>query len=104
MSPLLMAPLLLPTIVWWPKHIPAGTQTSAITTTMDFLPTLANLCGATSPTDRTLDGIDISSVLTDDKATPLETFYYFRSLNLQAVRKRAVEAASGENGTLQPGI
>lgn len=78
------------TIAWWPGHVPAGTSTDAITTMMDILPTLANFTGAKVPSDRKIDGVDIGIVLTGkgDEPPPREEFYYFRGLQLEAVRYR----------------
>ena len=80
-----------PAIAWWPKSIPAGTETAAVTSMMDILPTFAKLAGGTAPTDRKIDGGDIWPILAGDPAakTPHETFYYYRGLNLQAVRSGA---------------
>ena len=39
--------------------IPAGTETDAITSMMDILPTFTKLAGGTVPTDRKIDGGDI---------------------------------------------
>ncbi|MEO8499198.1 MAG: sulfatase, partial [Planctomycetota bacterium] len=77
-----------PTIAWWPKHIPAGTETAAVTSMMDVLPTFVNLAGGSVPIDRKIDGGDIWPILAGDAnaKSPHETFYYFRGLNLQAVR------------------
>ncbi len=76
------------TIAWWPGKIPAGTSTDAITSHMDLLPTLAQFAGAQAPTDRKLDGVDISSVLLGNAATkpPRDHFFYFRGFTLDAVR------------------
>jgi arylsulfatase A len=74
------------TIAWWPGRIPAGTSTAAITTNMDVLPTFARLGGGTTPDDRTIDGVDISGVLTED-ASPRDAFLFFRGAALEAVRK-----------------
>lgn len=76
------------TIAWWPGHIPAGTSTGAITSMMDILPTFAKLAGASVPTDRKLDGVDVSPVLlgTAGAKAPREEFFYFSGFNLQAVR------------------
>lgn len=76
------------TIVWWPGKIPAGTSTSAMTTTMDLLPTLAARAGTRLPTDRKLDGVDVWPVLVGDPAVPpRNAFYYFRGFQLEAVRQ-----------------
>ena len=74
-------------IVWWPGKVPAGSQTSAITAHMDWLPTFASLAKASAPSDRKLDGIDISPVLLGKEgAKGHEVFHYYRGFDLQAVR------------------
>ncbi len=77
-----------PTIAWWPGKIPAGTETDAITSMMDILPTLAKLAGGSAPTDRKIDGGDIWPILAGDQdaKSPYDVFYYYRGLQLQAVR------------------
>lgn len=78
----------VPTIAWWPGAVPAGTECDAITGMFDVLPTFAALAGTKAPSDRKLDGVDISPQLVcQDGAAPAhETFYYYRGLRLQAVR------------------
>ena len=78
----------VPTIAWWPGKIPAGTATDEITSNMDILPTFTTLAGGKVPADRKLDGHDIWPLLSGEEnaTTPYEVFYYFRGLNLQAVR------------------
>jgi arylsulfatase A-like enzyme len=55
---------------------------------MDILPTLAALAGADTPTDRVIDGQDISRLLHDaaDDDAEERTFYYYAHTHLQAVR------------------
>lgn len=77
----------VPTIAWWPGHVPAGTQTDAITTMMDILPTFTLLAGGQLPQDRKLDGFDIWPVISGAAETsPYKAVFYYRGLNLQAVR------------------
>ena len=45
----------------WPGHIKPGTTSDLLTTFVDFLPTAADLCGASTP--RGLDGISIVPTL-----------------------------------------
>ncbi len=77
----------VPTIVWWPGKIPAGTSTMAMTSTMDWLPTLAAIGGAKTPDDRKIDGLDVRLVMTASGAGPRDEFLYFRGYRLEAVRK-----------------
>jgi arylsulfatase A len=75
------------TLAWWPGKIPAGTSTDAITSMMDFLPTLARLGGATLPANRKIDGVDLWPVLVGNPAQPpRDHFFYFRGFTLDAVR------------------
>ena len=54
---------------------------------MDLFPTLAALCGADLPDDRTIDGRDIRHLLFDDAgASPHEAFFYYQQDDLEAVR------------------
>ena len=76
-----------PTIAWWPGKVPAGTATDAITGMLDVLPTFASLAGAKLPTDRKLDGVDQTPILTGNPAkAPRDSFFYYRGLVLEAVR------------------
>jgi arylsulfatase A len=77
----------VPTIAWWPDRIPAGTSTDEVTGMFDILPTFAKLGGGQAPTDRKLDGLDISPVLLDEPgAKGHGDFYFFRGFTLEAVR------------------
>jgi arylsulfatase A len=55
---------------------------------MDILPTFVKLAGGSPPADRKLDGRDIWPILAGEPgaASPHDVFYYYRGLNLQAVR------------------
>lgn len=80
----------MPCIVRWPGRVPAGTVCDEVTSTMDMLPTLARLAGATPPTDRIVDGHDIRLMLFGESGAQsaydgVGFFYYFMS-QLQAVR------------------
>ena len=77
-----------PTLAWWPGTIPAGSVSDEIATTMDLLPTLARLGGGDLPTDRILDGRDITGLLLaqPEARSPHDAFYYYWQDELQAVR------------------
>ncbi|MGH1492503.1 MAG: sulfatase family protein [Acidimicrobiales bacterium] len=77
----------VPGIVRWPGRITPGRETDEIVTAMDLFPTLAALCGAEVPTDRTIDGRDITAILLDEAAvSPHEAFFYYWQNDLEAVR------------------
>jgi arylsulfatase A len=77
----------VPCIMRWPGKISAGSLCSEVAATIDFLPTLAKLAGATPPTDRIIDGKDISVLFEQSGAkSPHEAFFYYSKLRLNAVR------------------
>ena len=90
----------VPFIVSWPGRVPAGRTTDEVATAMDLLPTLANLCGAELPTDRTFDGRDITGLLTDtDGSSPHEAFFYYWMNDLEAVRVGRWKLHLAKHGT-----
>lgn len=66
----------LPCIVRWPGRVPAGRVSDAIFATIDFLPTFATLTGFDVPTDRRIDGIDQTELLSGKRETGREHFYF----------------------------
>ena len=78
----------VPTVVWGPGFIPAGSESSEVASTMDLLPTFINLAGGELPADRTIDGRDISPLMFGEPGatSPHEAFYYYRETHLDAVR------------------
>ena len=78
----------VPTIMWWPGRIPAGTVCDQLATTMDLLPTFAHLAGTQPPQDRKIDGHDIRPLIfaQPEAQTPYDAFYYYAQDQLQAVR------------------
>ena len=66
----------VPCIVRWPGKVPAGRDSDAIFATIDFMPTFASLCGFNVPDDRRIDGIDQTDLLTGQRDTGREHFYY----------------------------
>lgn len=72
----------------WPDRIPAGTVSGEMVTSMDLFPTLAGIADAEVPTDRTIDGKDISGLMfgEDGAMSPHEEFFYYKQNSLEAVR------------------
>ena len=68
--------LRVPCIAWWPGHVPSARVCDEFVSTLDLLPTFARLAGM-GPTDRKLDGFDISPVLLGkkDARSPRNTLY-----------------------------
>ncbi len=78
----------VPTVMWGPGSIPAGTVCSEVATNMDLLPTFIGMAGAELPADRVLDGRDIGPLMRGEPEakSPHEAFYYYRETHLDAVR------------------
>ena len=79
----------VPTIAWAPGRIPAGKICDRMATTMDLFPTFAKLAGAKTPTDRVIDGQDISHLLAGrfDEADPERSYNYYFLSQLHAIRQ-----------------
>lgn len=75
-----------PFVVRWPDRIPAGIECRQPASMLDMLPTFSHLTGAPLPNDRTLDGRDITPLLTGSGTLPDETFFYFQQNDLHAAR------------------
>jgi arylsulfatase A-like enzyme len=78
----------VPCIVRWHGHVPAGTS-SAVAAQIDLYPTIAQACGADVPTDRIVDGVDLSAELgldSDGSAGGDRPFFYMMGTTIDAVR------------------
>lgn len=78
----------VPCIARLPGTILPGSTCSEIATMMDWLPTLATLCGGRLQDGRVIDGHDITPLLTaePDAAPAYESFAYYSQNSLYAVR------------------
>jgi len=92
----------VPAIAWWPTRVPAGTVSLALAGTMDLFTTCLTLAGASIPTDRVIDGVDLSSVLLGTGPSPRETFFYYRGTQLMAIRKGPWKAHFYTQGAYGP--
>jgi len=78
-----------PCIMRWAGHVPAGAVCDEVASTIDLMPTLARLAGTTAPTDRIIDGKDITDLILGKpgaKSPHTEGFYYYFMSQLQAIR------------------
>jgi arylsulfatase A-like enzyme len=77
-----------PTVIRWPGRVPAGTTCDEFASTIDIVPTFAQLIDATLP-EHKIDGHDIAPLLfgQDGAKSPHECFlHYYAGGQLQAVR------------------
>ncbi|MCK5173804.1 MAG: sulfatase-like hydrolase/transferase, partial [Planctomycetes bacterium] len=78
----------VPCVMRWLGRIPAGTSCDELTSTIDIMPTFANLAGGNAPKDRIIDGRDIYPLMAGQAGakSPHEAFYLYFTSQLQAVR------------------
>ena len=78
----------IPFIARWPGHVPADVVCREPLSHLDLMPTIAKLTDAEIPTDRIIDGKDISPILLGKLGAknPHEAFFYYSNGNLNAVR------------------
>lgn len=79
--------LRVPCIMRWPGQVPAGVICNQLSSTLDILPTIADLCKIPLPTKK-IDGQSMLPVLKGNTEYEVrKTFYYYYNRNdLQAVR------------------
>jgi arylsulfatase A-like enzyme len=76
-----------PAIFWWPGRIAAGSVSRELACAMDLFPTALKLGGAEVPTDRPIDGVDLSPLLFGTGPGLRQTFVYYRDTEAWAIRK-----------------
>lgn len=76
----------VPFVAQWPARIPAGTRWSGAMSHIDVLPTAAAAAGATLPTDRPIDGIDLLAQLSRTDAAPAARTLHWRDGPLRSVQ------------------
>jgi uncharacterized sulfatase len=59
---------------------------------LDLLPTAAAIAGTRPPSDRVIDGVDLSAALRGTGASPRHTLFYYSDSELRAVRKDKYKA------------
>ena len=76
-----------PTLAWWPGHIPPGTVSAGLASTMDIFATVHSLLKINLPTDRVLDSYDMTPMLLGQGPSHRKLLFYYRGYRLMAVRK-----------------
>jgi arylsulfatase A len=78
----------VPTIVHWPARIEAGREEDTVVSMVDLLPTFSALVGVPLPSDRIIDGVDITEFLTGEQQLKRQQFFYMAPLsdNIAAYR------------------
>jgi len=77
----------VPFIARWPGRIPAGSIVREPAMNIDLFPTLLAAAGVEPPTDRIIDGEDITGLLTvPGSASPHDYLYFYHHGDLEGVR------------------
>ena len=76
-----------PGIAWWPGKIAPNQITHELGSTMDLFTTVLNLAGAEVPSDRIIDGVDLSPLLFGKGESPRKDMFFYRGEQLYALRK-----------------
>ena len=79
-----------PCVMRWTSMIPAGTQCDELASTIDLVPTIAELIGVEFPDERVIDGKNIWPLISGepDAKSPHDIFYCYYGGELHAVRDR----------------
>ncbi len=81
-----------PMIVWWPGSISRGEVNNAIVSSVDLLPTFADLAGVQLPDEQVFDGISLVDILEGELPDPDRDIYwhypvYHHEVPASAIRK-----------------
>ncbi|HTK75633.1 MAG TPA: sulfatase-like hydrolase/transferase [Gemmataceae bacterium] len=67
----------VPVVAWWPGVTPGGrVNETTVIAAVDFLPTLATVCGAKLPSDYTSDGEDMTAAIKGESPTRSKPLFW----------------------------
>jgi arylsulfatase A len=76
----------VPLLARWPGVIPIGATNSGVSINFDLFPTCLSIAGVPLPADRIIDGRDILPLLKGEASAPHDTFYYYDTRKVVAIR------------------
>jgi arylsulfatase A-like enzyme len=76
----------VPFLARWPQRLTAGATYREPVSTLDVFATIARAAGATLPTDRQYDGVDLLPYLTGERVQPPHEALFWRAEGHRAVR------------------
>lgn len=76
----------VPGIAWAPGRIAPGQTCRELAATLDLFPTCVSLAGGKVPSDRIMDGFDLSPLLHGKSQSPRDTVFFYRGQTLMALR------------------
>lgn len=66
----------VPAVAWWPGQVQAGSQSDALSITLDILPTVAEVIDREPPAGLTLDGASLLAVLREGATLPARRLFW----------------------------
>jgi arylsulfatase A-like enzyme len=93
----------VPTCMAWPKVIKAGTTCDTPVTSVDFMPTFAELSSATLPKKQPVDGVSIAPLLRGEKLAERSIFWHY-PLYLQGTGEGQVVPIFGTSAGFWRGV
>ena len=79
-------------IAWWPGKIPANVVNHELASSMDLFNTSLSLAGVALPSDRVIDGVDMTPMLRGRGPSRRQLVFYYHRDQLCAVRKGPFKA------------
>ena len=90
----------VPAIMWWPGTIPANSECSSVTATIDIMPTIADLSAGSKFPNHKTDGVSLAPVLLDQSSAHLsERPYFYRRKAVRVGNWKGV--LNGNSGMLE---
>ncbi|WP_372801442.1 sulfatase-like hydrolase/transferase [Lutibacter sp.] len=93
----------LPTIIQWKNHLPKNTVNHQFLMNLDWMPTLASLCGFTTPL-KDIDGMDLSKMIKNPATNSPRTSAFWKYGNQWVVRKGNWKLIGNPKDTSHKGI
>lgn len=76
----------VPFIAYWPGNIAAGTNSDAMVSGLDIVPTVLDILGLPAPADRQIDGFSMKPLLLEGKPSARSVLFYNSGNELFGVR------------------
>ena len=91
----------VPSIMYWPGHIPPNQVNHDIVSAIDLFPTIVEITGSEMPNDVHIDGKNLHNVIKGEDASPRESFIYCKENIVQAIRKNEWKLRYTEEANLE---
>ncbi len=88
----------VPCIVRWPGKLATAAESKAIFSTLDFLPTFANLAGFKVPDDRVIDGVDQTELLTGKQPDGARKTFLYQTNGIRKGKWKYLNAKHNVHG------